>query len=76
MKDLVPYPNFVFDFEGYQVCILASVPRYIYLILCAYSRCSSDDDKLDKFVRLVAIELHYPIQVLPVLEDFEFGDEK
>lgn len=73
MKDFNPNVNPVFNFKGFQVRILASVPWNVYLSLCAlctsYKTCGSIADPVGRFVRFVSVELHYPIQVLPVLSE-------
>lgn len=73
MKDFTSITNPVFHFKGYYVRILVALPWNVYLslrALCAsYTTCTSIADLLGRFVRFVAVELCYPLQVFPVNND-------
>ena len=72
MKDFTNISNPVFHFKGYYVRILVALPWNVYLSLRALNdsyKTDGSNDSLGRFVRFVAIELCYPLQVFPVNED-------
>lgn len=66
-----------FQFNGFKVRVLSSMPNDVYLCLCklqhTFEASSEVSNPVELFVQFVSFDLFYPVQVLPTLPERNFN---
>lgn len=62
-----------FQFNGFKVRVLSSMPNVVYLCLCKlqhiFEASNEVSNPVELFVQFVSFDLFYPVQVLPTLPE-------